>query len=87
MDRYLPDCYYVFRDLRYVRRETERREAEERDRQEWIRGVKRRLGLVGIGEIPFIIEWSPDPRCRCSFVLNGERVSLGRPCPVHEAAA
>ena len=36
--------------LRFWQRVTERREAEERDRQAWIADVKRRLGIRCIGD-------------------------------------
>ena len=39
-----PEGYY------FLRRSMRTQPAEERDRQEWIDGVKRRLGLVTIGE-------------------------------------
>ena len=78
-------CYFLTGADGYWRRVRERREAEERGRHEWVSDVKRRLGLVCIGEIPFVIEWSPNPRCKCSFILNGERVSLSGPCPIHAA--
>ena len=94
--------------LRYWQRATEQREAEERGRLEWITDVKRRLGIVTIGErvLPYRLEWPVDfadgswrvvsdnrleipldwpPECRC-VLLNGEQVSLGGPCPVHQAA-
>jgi hypothetical protein len=44
MSAFLPDGYY------FSFRTTAAREAEERDRREWIDGVKQRLGLVVIGD-------------------------------------
>lgn len=42
---------------RYWRRFTEQREAEERDRREWIEDVKRRLGIRCIGDEDEVPEW------------------------------
>ena len=39
------------------RPDIQRRAAEERDRRDWLDGVKRRLGLVCAGELPYRIEW------------------------------
>jgi hypothetical protein len=48
----LPDGYY------FLWRTEQARQAEERGRQEWISDVKRRLGIVCIGEIPqFRVPW------------------------------
>jgi hypothetical protein len=49
--------YWTWTPLRdearlYWQRAAERREAEERGRLEWIADVKRRYGLVCIGEVP-----------------------------------
>lgn len=75
------------------------REAGERDREEWIDGVKQRLGLVCTGDdAPSAVRWEVisehtlelppglPPGCRC-VISDGEWVSLGGPCPVHSKPA
>jgi len=104
--------YFLLSASSWLRRVAERRLAEERERQEWLADVKRRLGLVCTGDGPVYLDsravdywpmgvplsqytvisdhrmevplgWSAD--CLC-VLLDGERVALGGPCPVHAAA-
>jgi hypothetical protein len=55
-----PPLFSPFREAarqrNYVDRRLAARLAEKDDRDRWIAGVKRRLGLVGIGEIGYRIE-------------------------------
>jgi hypothetical protein len=100
-----PELLYFLRSASsWLRRVAERRAAEERERQKWLSGLKRRWGLVCFGEFPpyrlpwpggiiggpyevisdhtleLHIDWPPE--CSC-VLLDGERASLGGPCPVH----
>ena len=46
--------YFLQSASSWLRRIAERRLAEERDRQEWLDGVKLRLGLVCVGDLTYL---------------------------------
>lgn len=53
-----PFLYFLQSASSWLRRVAVQREAEERARREWINDLKRRYGLVCIGEIPqFRVPW------------------------------